>query len=192
MPRTSFPVNDVNDLDGFLERWFDQSEIDFPVIQKEESAIGNVNIGGSYNTNKSYLLTKWHPSFEDHLEGGVRELVVSLIQRWGCITYSSCEGHRSVKGQNMRPRNVRILAESEVGFKNLILRAKQLGIIANSAIASGSVYLAVEVSKVTDRGLSAVSVDLVFRGNDEDEARYWTDLEFAYQSVLAVLSKAGG
>jgi uncharacterized protein len=74
-----------------------------------QGAAGQRNLSGG-ETDAAVVFPRGHPQFAAALEDGVRALVILLIDRLDCVTFSSCEGHAAVDGRTLRwGRSVDIL-----------------------------------------------------------------------------------
>jgi hypothetical protein len=179
-------VNYVQGLVEFLVRWdrHDESSrtdpLDFAV-----SGNGNINLSGTSECCASYLLTRWHPSFESSIEPGVRALVLALVDAWDCVTYSSCEGHPADGSSPPRLRHVRLIARSSEEHQRLWHRLEQLAAATNDSLPVSPVRLGVAPSIVTtEDGLQAPGLDLVFEPHGCDQAEYAEALPPFYEEGL--------
>ncbi|MER9427311.1 hypothetical protein [Mesorhizobium sp. M0408] len=183
-------VNRVNGLIDFLRRWDDKGELKYKELRFSVADGGNINLQGNSGCNESFLLTRWHPSFANSLEAGVRELVVRLVTAWDCVTYSSCEGHRSSAQVPARVRHVRLVSRSKAEHVRLGSMLKRLVDATNADIGDPGVRLAWKASViVAEEGLEAPGLDLIFEPQSDDERVYWKYLDTSYQRCLLQLSK---
>jgi uncharacterized protein len=96
-------LNVMRDVESFLAAWDDAGHpYNTRHVVLRSTAFGEVNDTGRPGTDSGKVLTRWHPSFPDALEPGVRELVLLLIERFGWITFSACEGH-AYEGLDVEP-----------------------------------------------------------------------------------------
>ena len=151
---------------------------------------GNINFTGDPKSCSSFLLTRWHPSFLESLEPGVRELVSQLISSWDCVTYSSCEGHKATNTEPMRMRNVRIGTRSPSEHSKLIRRVAVLCQTVNQSMARCSLRLyGCEANLSLSEGFEAPGVDILFLPESDDEMSYWKDIEGIYKRAVATVGK---
>lgn len=179
-------VNYVQGLMDFLIRWEQGDEsshcdpVDFAV-----SDIGNINLSGTPECYTSYLLTRWHPSFESSIEPGIRELVVGLIDAWDCVTYSCCEGHPANGSVPARLRHVRLIARSPSEHQRLVHLLERLAAVTNENMPHSAVRLRVSRTVVAaEDGLEAPGLDLLFEPDICDNAEYVGELEPVYRECL--------
>jgi hypothetical protein len=179
-------VNRIGDLMGFLRRWEDRDELNRALVPLAIADEGNINLHGTSEFSESLLLTRWHPSFESCVEAGVRELVMQLVTDWDCVTYSSCEGHRSSPVVPARVRHVRLLPRSRAEHEQLARMLTQLVALSNDGAADADVGVTWKESVVrSGRSLEAPGFDLVFEPRTTDERTYWQALELPYRRCLA-------
>jgi hypothetical protein len=62
--------------------------------------LGHINTAGMPKA-PAHSFSRYNPLFIESLETGVRPLVVALINRFDCATFSSCEGHFSEDGTSI-------------------------------------------------------------------------------------------
>lgn len=169
----------------FLNRWEDRVEVGSQGILFKKSLSGKKNLDGSEENFSSHLLTRWHPSFENSLEAGIRELVLQLVHHLDCVTYSSCEGHSSTSTEKMRVRNVRVITRSWTEHTYLRECLKHLAFVSNEQSDTCHVRLVcVEDSIIVGGGETAPSLDLIFMRGVGAENEYWSDLEIVYQNAV--------
>jgi hypothetical protein len=70
----------------------------------------------------SVIYARSDPRFLAAVEPGIRPLVLEVIEQLDCITYSSCEGHRTADGHVQVGQHVDIFAEDMTAQENLALR----------------------------------------------------------------------
>ncbi len=181
-------INYAAGLTDFLRRWDNAEEVaGTRDALFKASPLGNINAEGSPSCSRSAILDRHHPLFLDSLEPGVRDLVVQLIQRLDCITYSSCEGHRgegSVRQFSLR--QVGIVPRDEREHQRLAEALVALAQATNATDAATKVHIAVRsgvlVSEVEDRPC----IDLVFVAGTDDEDIYFQAVEEASRTFLRV------
>jgi hypothetical protein len=178
-------VNRVEGLVDFLRRWDDREELTSREIEFTVAQGGNINLQASFESSQSHLLTRWHPSFAASIEAGVRELVKRLVTDWDCVTYSSCEGHRSTTHVPMRVRNVRMLPRSKAEHLRLAAMLDRLANTTNAGLRDPAVRLTWQHSVLqAEGGLKAPGLDLIFEPQTSDEPTSWQVLDACYQACL--------
>jgi hypothetical protein len=179
-------MNRLNNLRAFLRHW------DMPLMQSlvEEdvtfSASGNINMAGSsLNGAPSHTLTAKDPRFYEFIEGGVRALVKALIEKFDCITYSSCEGHPGVPGQSVfEPRHVGIIPrdydEYMVLHKALIYLTARVNAYLCWPTSHHDVYIVTRIEPIeSDDGPALYGLDLYFYMLGDDEQKYFAEVDAA-------------
>jgi hypothetical protein len=183
-------VNRVDGLVDFLRRWDHKGELKCKELRFAVADGGNINLQGTAECNESLLLTRWHPSFTASIEAGVRELVIRLVNEWDCVTYSSCEGHRSTAQVPARVRHVRMVSRSKAEHFRLGAMLDQLVGVTNADVGDPGVPLAWKHSVIlADDGLEAPGLDLIFEPQSGNESLYWSSLDASYQRCLLNLGK---
>lgn len=178
-------VNHVDGLVDFLRRWEHRDELKCKELQFAVADGGNINLRGTSECSESLLLTRWHPSFTACVEAGVRELVIRLVTDWDCVTYSSCEGHRSSVYVPARVRHVRMVSRSRAEHLRLGTMLKRLVDMTNAEVDGPGVLLVLKHSAIlADKGLEAPGLDLIFEPQSGDERLYWELLDASYQRCL--------
>ena len=186
-------VNRVDGLVGFLRRWDQKDELKFKELRFAVADGGNINLRGTSECSESFLLTRWHPSFIASVEAGVRELVICLVTSWDCVTYSSCEGHRSGAHVSARARHVRMISRSKAEHLRLQVMLNRLVNMTNSNMEETSVLLVWKNSVIlADNDLEAPGLDLIFEPQLGNEDLYWKILESCYKRCLHHLSTLTG
>jgi hypothetical protein len=187
--RPDVPKNYAIGYRDFLRRWESREEKYDCEVRITRGLDGNINLTGGSDCCSSYLLTRWHPSFLDSLEPGVKELVERLIETWDCATYSSCEGHRSTKTDTMRIRNVRMGTRSRREHAKLVARVGLLSENVNRSLDMGGILLECRESSLDlEEGFEAPSVDLLFSPQTNYEDVYWREIETVYRKALASIA----
>jgi hypothetical protein len=172
----------------FLARWDRRDESRLDRLPLAVSGKGNINLAGSDAGVMSYLLTRWHPSFEDSIEPGVRALVVQLIRTWDCVTYSSCQGHKAAGMVPARVRHVRLIARSRPEHEQLAGRLQRLAMLTNAQVSGSTVGVAVAPTVVSSEdGVEALGLDLLFEPRGCDEDGYAEAIEAVYEACLRQL-----
>jgi len=179
--------NVLSDLDEFLRSWNDlRCPRNLKFVELKKSHFGNVNSSGEIDY-QGFSLSRWHPQFVDSLEKGVRELVLTLVEDFGWITYSSCEGHR-YGGTRISPceRMVSLYPRSRDEFRIMIRTLKRVTRKVNTD--GGPVRLRVVACNLTDKASGKIhkGVDLIFaRAKDWDS--YFNRLPKFYLMTLNAL-----
>jgi len=186
-------VNEVRDLLGFLTRWANRTEAQrCPALPQARSENGNINLRSSADCYESFLLTRWHPSFESSIEPGVRDLVLALVREWDCVTYTSCEGHPTQRSVPMRLRHVGLVARSPSEYRKLERSLRLLVALTNGSGASDSVRLRLLHRVIsTDDAVQAPGLDLLFDSSKDSPPSYAEEVQRLYSACLSHLAEAG-
>jgi hypothetical protein len=183
-------INRVHGLIDFLRRWDHKGELRCGELRFAVADGGNINLEGTAECNESLVLTRWHPSFSASIEAGVRDLVMRLVTDWDCVTYSSCEGHRSSAHIPARARHVRMVSRSKAEHLRLGTMLNRLVEMTNADVAEPGVLLAWKPTVIlADEGLEAPGLDLIFELQSANESLYWSLLDVSYQRCLWHLGK---
>lgn len=174
-----------------MRRWDKRLEENSSPIMLSRSLTGNVNNAGTDDFYLAPVITRWHPSFSDCLENGIRELVFLLIEKLDCITYSSCQGHpRSITNQNPPLRYVSIAPRSQEELEVLAYRlSKVVSLVHYSLPKSSCVTVDILQRRVlTGDGPPVEGIDVVFTPNGViTDDIYFHDVEIAYSLVCEAI-----
>lgn len=86
--------NYLSDLDDFLASWLDGTHTRNTLSRNiVVDANGRVRPSGTVAWGQGASLSRNHPEFAACLEPAIAPLVLELVEGWGLVTYSSCEGH---------------------------------------------------------------------------------------------------
>jgi hypothetical protein len=183
-------MNYLSGLKAFIDAWDD------PFVEASEtdrvlkSPQGNLNSEGTSECYGSPALTKYHRWFKKSIEPGVRDLTIALIQKFNCITYSSCQGHFSTADSVMRQRYVGMVPRTDTEYQALSEKLHKLANLTNSQLKNHSVQVVIYENTLESEGLVWRCLNLFFVSQFEDEARYFQEIEPVYQTVLRVLNEA--
>lgn len=86
--------NVLSDLPAFLAAWHDASHPrnQYAVVLRR-TPTGRIGEVRHHDPGSGLALTRHHPDFRKSVEPHVRPVVERLVECWGQITYSSCDGH---------------------------------------------------------------------------------------------------
>ena len=182
--------NHIEGLSDFLERWNNHIGTEDAPVNNLKSLVGNINTTGSPNCFVSYISTRWDKDFADNLEAGIKGLVLFLVKRMNCITYSSCQGHPRVNSTlRFRERHVGIIPrnrEEKYWLKDFLGDVSET---ANSLSNVKSVKVFIEIGLITSNGLSKSCVDIIFASTNQNEKKYFQELEKLYSLFLSVINE---
>ena len=174
--------NAVAGLEAFLEEW-DRKRSRAPARGAVDTGPdpkgpgGQINVEGSAICLSASIYVPDDPRFVDALEPGVRDLCMGLIEKLDCITYSSCEGHRSDEGGRFRPRHVGIVARDTEEAARLEAVLEGLCQRTNREHSELRVRVLLVVSQVAgDRG-EWPCFDLLFFSDPVSEREYFLETE---------------
>jgi len=187
-------VNEVTGLVHFLRRWQSREEKVYGAVPLRRSEYGNINYEGTPESFDSAIFTRWHASFAESLEPGIRKLVLALVQAWDCLTYSSCEGHRGVGGTAWRPRHVRMASRSSTEDQRIGAELDRLVAATNAQDLGppGPIVVKRRGTVVGDEGLEMPGWDLIFESGSGDESNYWAGLDLRYRACLRAVDAPDG
>jgi hypothetical protein len=185
-------VNHINGLNKFMERW-DSTSLGRVKSKKDyhKSNIGNLNRDGTPSCINARIYTKKESQFENSIEPGVRSLVLKLIDKLDCITYSSCEGHLgTVDGHTyFMCRQVGILPRTLIEFGYLLTIARSIAKLTNQNVPFDFVEVVVQSRFVTSEDTTRPCLDIIFQPNDEDSKGYFRNLNITYDEFLNQLDR---
>lgn len=187
-----FTKNHVSNLQEFIKRWHEGKKISDTISKGFlKSDLGNINIDKSPTCSKANIFTKWHPRFEDSIEVGVRELVLRLIQKLDCITYSSCQGHVVADNHtSFTVRHVGIVPRNSFECNYLLQILQQIGESTNNNMRRKLVRVIVKKNIITSEDADMSCIDILFVPVVYDQkicSLYFKDLEFVYNEFLTQL-----
>lgn len=175
-------INQITGLRRFLESWDNFPHNSSARVPVKKGRLGNVNLDGK-SGSLAASLTRHHPQFFESLEDGVRDLVVCLVERLGCITYSSCAGHASEDGQSiLRERNVDIVprdAEEYQVLKELLLEA-----LSANDVTSQHVSVRLNETVLESDDLEVDCLDIQFFARTKSAELYFAEVDEVYESLL--------
>jgi uncharacterized protein len=177
--------NTIVGIASFLEAW-DRVPEHPHRLRVKHGLQGHRNLLGT-NSAPAVVFTRWHPQFKESLETGVADLVVLMIQRLDCVTYSSCEGHASEDyARLLSGRSVDVLprdAEEQQRLRN-DLRSR----VGRVRRASNAVSLQLAEGWLeTDLG-PMPCLDLRFVPTTHIPSAYFAAVEEVYADLLADLA----
>ncbi|OBA31135.1 class I SAM-dependent methyltransferase [Gordonia sp. 852002-51296_SCH5728562-b] len=86
--------NYLSDLGDFLESWLEDAHernaLSRRIVVDDR---GRVRPEGTVAWGQGASLSRNHPDFIECLEPAIRPLVMEIVDGWGLVTYSSCDGH---------------------------------------------------------------------------------------------------
>jgi hypothetical protein len=190
--------NHVDGLHHFIKSW-DKAHDELHDDNFIQNRGRNNNIKApDYCFKATNIYAKWEPEFERSIDSGVRELVVCLIEKLHCITYSSCAGH-TYKHRRFSLRHVGIVPRSSLEYHSLLKVLRLVAKVTNSNInnnhntvkdkKNNGVKLVINEDIVTSDGPSMPCIDLIFVPIIDDQVLYFQDLEYVYGKVIELLQK---
>ncbi|WP_052557635.1 hypothetical protein [Enhygromyxa salina] len=173
-------VNELKGMRALLQRWDEEDVGDDRIYPVFRGRRGHVNIDGSPD-GPSVTFTPGQPQFEEALEPGVRDLVLTLVALGG-VTYSSCEGHPGDgPGTTFSGRHVGLLPRGPEQERQL---SELISSVLSGLDHSPTVVVELRKEQLRDAEDILYSLDLCFRPTTDDWARYSRALEPAYEAVL--------
>lgn len=158
------------------------------------SPFGNINVGGRTGGTTAPTVPAWHPSFEELLEPGIRELCLVVAREAGWITYTSCEGHDygclgipcSMRHIGILPRNAEEYRRIHDCLRSVIARTLR-------SFKSDSVDIGLILHQLSDFRESADVIDLVFVPAFAGSWRaYFEEIDSAYAHLTTTLRQYCG
>jgi hypothetical protein len=155
-------LNYLTNIKALMAAWSDRfHEANTDAGKMTHGKLGHINIEGEPES-RAHTYSRYNPLFVQSLEPGIRALVIAIINRMDCLTYSSCQGHTNDDGSEVASlRNVGFLPRSEkektwltADLNDLIARAEEDW--------SGTVRLVLLSNKLESDGKLLDVLDLVF------------------------------
>ena len=146
-------VNRLHNASSLIEKWNVESTT-FPRVPEVSTGFATSGVVDSV------IYARSDPRFLTAIESGIRPLVLAVIEQFDCITYSSCEGHRTADGYVQVGQHVDIFAPDLKTQENLALRLDRAsGAVRGTATAS----LRVVRGKVSleDKSAFSISIEIV-------------------------------
>lgn len=125
-PRRYKDENSMVNVESFLTRWNELVTAPGP-FELLRSAFGNIGSSREPGSYSAPDLCPHDPQWDEAIEPRVRPLVDVFVQRWGCVTYTSCEGHH-YPGRQLKavPLEVGLLPHDELNRHVLVRRLREL------------------------------------------------------------------
>jgi hypothetical protein len=180
-------INHVSGLIQFRMEWDEGKQQPGIFPKNVRSDQGHINLKGSATCFWSAIFTPADPEFVHSIEVGVRELVLLLIDKLNCITYSSCEGHPPVDEAPMRQRHVSILPRNEEEYTRLLLLLRKAADATHMNRACEAVRIDIKEALITTEGPNVPGIDILFAAVAFNWSDYSRMLESFYMEFLAQL-----
>ena len=181
-------TNHVSGLIQFRKKWDERNQRNGISPKNARSNQGHINLHGSATCFCSAIFTPTDPEFIDSIEVGVRELVLFLIDKLNCITYSSCEGHPPVDESPMRQRHVGILPRDANEYARLLhLLRRAADNCHMNCDCQTTVRIEIKEAIITTEGPKVPCIDIIFVAVTSNWSEYSRMLESAYPEFLAQL-----
>jgi hypothetical protein len=175
-------------LRDFINSWDDPFVETHPDEVFRQSPQGHINADGTAVCGDSPIFSKYHRYFKRSIEVGVKDLTVALIRKFDCITYSSCQGHRSTFNAVMRPRYVGILPRNQDEFQRLLLSLQLLVNLVNSHFPHSPVVLTLGQDLVESEDLNLPGLTVFFEPVTPDEDVYFQIVDEIYNYLLLLIN----
>jgi hypothetical protein len=176
--------NQVKGMLQFQKRW-DERRKEAPAAPKNlRSAEGHVNVAGSAACFSSAIFTPADPAFLESIEKGVQELVLLLIEKLHCITYSSCEGHPPAEMAPMRQRHVGILPRDEKEYSRLLHFLRKTAAATRAARGEQASGLLIKEEMLATDETNLPCIEINFAAESCDYPAYRACIEPVYKDFL--------
>lgn len=182
-------INRMESLATFLECWRVRRHPDNRAkVPLAKTEYGNINSTGILGNYDGPALSRWHPQFVDAIEPGVRELVLTLTDALGWVTYTSCEGHNYAAHIPATERHVGILPRSEDEFLAILETLSRLERDFNRKHFTSPIAVRVEKAAINSPTITLPVVDLFFRRRFlRTWSSYFNSLDGAYHDFISLL-----
>ena len=158
---------------------------------------GHINLEGTSTCIEALIFPKWHPQFENALEEGIKELVYELIERFDCITYTSCQGHlvasRDSARQNvsLQFRHVGILPRSSAEHLYLLGVLTRASKLANERTKEQKIRIVFRSEVLTSEESAMKCLNITFVDSSERDEDYLERVEDVYREFIKELRAVG-
>ncbi|MGD1808829.1 hypothetical protein ACP6PL_25785 [Dapis sp. BLCC M126] len=182
-------MTEFSDLKSFVDSWEDRfvEVTEFDIFK--HSANGNINTDGTAACCDSPIFTKYHRYFKRSIEPGVRDLIIALILKLNCITYSSCQGHFSTKDSAMRQRYVAVMPRNDDEYQQLFNTFNQIAKLTNYQFTENPVKVVVGNDNLESEGKTTKCLTLFFVSNNANESEYFREIESVYNYVIQQINQ---
>jgi hypothetical protein len=185
--REKMAANQITALREFIASWDSPLEsTSAPLVPIREGKLGNINLQGTIE-GPAPIFTRHHPQFVDSLEAGIKDLVLCLIAKFDCITYSSCAGHASEDGKYVLcGRSVGIVPRATAEYERL--REIIATAIRQVDAPAGHVSLQLDESILESDEIDMPCLDVNFRPVANQADQYFGELELVYRRLIKRLN----
>jgi uncharacterized protein len=177
----------VGGLNLFRKKWDEGRQLQGVSCKNALSDQGHINLNGSATCFRSAIFTPADPEFLDSIEVGVRDLVLFLVEKLNCITYSSCEGHPPTEHAPMRQRHVGILPRDEEEYARLLHQLRRAAEAAHTTWDREAIRIDIKEDVITTEGPNVPCIDVVFTAVASDWSAYSRTLQPIHREFLAHL-----
>src|SRR4051812_38134547 len=159
-----FNVNRLDAFDEFVASWADpehpRNRDSVALRRTEYGNISETRVLGDY---RGHALSRWHPQFAASVETGVRPLVRMLVERFGYITYTSCEGH-TYPGRDATPveRHVGLLPREDAERREMLVTLRAACRAVRRESRARHVYVGLLQHRLETQNLNRQVVTLYF------------------------------
>ena len=161
-----------------------------PARANRVSGSGRVNLEGADDCPAARTYTRRDPEFRAALEPGVRRLVLTLVEAFDCITYSSCEGHPAPGASaEPSPRHAGVLPRDAAEYERLVGAFGRAARRCNLRVGDGAVRVTVVERTLTSEGMAAPCLEIVFACERGEWPAYFSRLEEVYEAFLTRLAE---
>ena len=178
--------NHFTSLLQFMRRW---DSVAAPLTCSEPgnriSRGGRINLEGSETCSAARTYTRWDTEFVEVIEPGVRRLVLTLVEKFDCITYSSCEGHpEPPNGGTVTVRHVGILPRDSGEYEDLIQTVRGVAAECNRQIPGRGARVSVVERTLSSEDIEAPCFEILFEREGSGWPAYFNHLEEVYGLFL--------
>lgn len=176
--------NQFRNLTKFMVAWDRPAALNCAPIAPTKSSCGSINSDGSIE-GVAAIVTRHHPDFNAFIEDGVRDLVLALIDKLDCITYSSCAGHATADGKLICGRHIGVIPRDTSEY----LRIRQIlkDAIASTKVATPALSLQLNETTLCSDEITLPCIDILFSPLTGRATEYFNDADRVSALLLRVL-----
>lgn len=146
-------VNRLYNASSLIEKWNVESTM-FPSVPDISTSWSTPDVA------QSAIYARTDPRFLAAIEPGIRELVLTVIEQLDCITYSSCEGHRTTDGYVQVGQHVDIFA-ADLNTQENLAQSLERACCGVRRTATASLRVVRGKVSLEDQSAFSISIEIV-------------------------------
>lgn len=185
--------NVFSGLQDFKDRWDNPSLANSDCQEPNKvNRSGQINLTGKDDCTKARTYTRYETEFEGSLETGVKRLVLSLIEIFDCITYSSCQGHNVTdENKHFALRHVSILPRNFDEYEYYKKSLNKITQVIGPETKEKQIVVKIVEKTLFSGNLTLPCLDIIFQFTGNGLEQYFDNIDFATDLFLVVLTEYG-